>query len=119
MGTILKNKKIRFGTKVKVLKAYVWHRFTESMTVSLLGLSVADLIGLILLESFNVCVNPMFVRADIPFYPPEVQYITVVVVATAAATVVVGVGVVVLVVVVVVVVVAVIVFNSIQQSQLK
>ena len=59
-----------------LLTPYARHKLTESMNVSLLCLSVSDLLSLIFLQWFNVCVNPLLVNSDVPFYPPEFQYVT-------------------------------------------
>ncbi|GFO08202.1 chemosensory receptor b [Plakobranchus ocellatus] len=66
------------GTVTNVLNIMVFCRqgFRESINVSLCGLAVSDLGSLLTLQWLNICFNPLFQQADLPFDPLQIEYIT-------------------------------------------
>lgn len=55
---------------------FINHGFTDTINISLVALSVADLGSLFFTQWFFICVNPWFVSADLPFLPLEIQSLT-------------------------------------------
>ncbi|GFN82106.1 chemosensory receptor b [Plakobranchus ocellatus] len=46
------------------------------MNISLFGLSISDLFGILTLEWFNLCTNPLFLNTGVPIHPMGFQYAT-------------------------------------------
>lgn len=49
--------------------------FKPTINVAFFALAVSDLCCLVTLQWFNICMNPLFESADLPFVPGEVQYL--------------------------------------------
>ena len=66
------------GTITNIINIIVFCRqgFKESINVSLCGLAVSDLGCLLTLQWLNICFNPLFQEADLPFDPLQIEYIT-------------------------------------------
>ncbi|KAK3737979.1 hypothetical protein RRG08_010027 [Elysia crispata] len=66
------------GTITNVINIIVFCKqgFKESINVSLCGLAVSDLGCLITLQWLNICFNPLFQQADLPFDPLQIEYIS-------------------------------------------
>ncbi|GFR66945.1 chemosensory receptor B [Elysia marginata] len=67
-----------FGICSNIINIIIFfkHRFHESMNVSLLGLSISDLCGVLALEWFNMCTNPLVLDTGLPIHPMGFQYAT-------------------------------------------
>ncbi|RUS91842.1 hypothetical protein EGW08_000413, partial [Elysia chlorotica] len=67
-----------FGVFANIINIIIYfkHRFHESMNVSLLGLSISDLFGILTMEWFNLCTNPLFLDTGVPIHPMGFQYAT-------------------------------------------
>uniref|UniRef100_A0A2C9L5F3 G-protein coupled receptors family 1 profile domain-containing protein n=1 Tax=Biomphalaria glabrata TaxID=6526 RepID=A0A2C9L5F3_BIOGL len=67
-----------FGIILNLLNVclFVKMGFQETANISLLGLSISDLCGLLTLEWMFLCLNPLFIEAGLPLAQVEVEYIT-------------------------------------------
>ncbi|XP_005100342.2 allatostatin-A receptor [Aplysia californica] len=67
-----------FGTVTNVMNIIVFVKqgFSDPVNVSLLGLAISDLGCLVTLVWHNICFNPLFHAADLPFDSIEMQYLT-------------------------------------------
>ncbi|CAG5120766.1 unnamed protein product [Candidula unifasciata] len=67
-----------FGTVTNIINILCFTKqgFRDPVNVSFLGLAISDLFCVASLLWTNVCMNPAFNEADLPFEPMEVQFIT-------------------------------------------
>lgn len=67
-----------FGMAGNIINIIVFIKqgFSDTVNISLLALSVADMGSLITVQWFSVCVNPWFISSDLPFLPLEIQSLT-------------------------------------------
>jgi hypothetical protein len=67
-----------FGTAGNIVNIIVFikHGFNDTINISLVSLSLADMGALISMQWFIICVNPYFLKADLPFLPLEIQSLT-------------------------------------------
>lgn len=67
-----------FGIFSNLINMIVFYKqqFTTTVNISFFALAVSDLMCLLTLEWFNLCLNPYLETSDLPFVPMEFQYLT-------------------------------------------
>lgn len=67
-----------FGITTNVINIIVFVRQgpNNTINISLLGIAISDLASLVTLSWLITCLNPFAERADVPFVPDEIQYLT-------------------------------------------
>ncbi|XP_005093501.1 blue-sensitive opsin-like [Aplysia californica] len=66
-----------FGVITNAINIVIFLRLglKDTVNISLLGLAIADLCGLVFLILISIFYNPLFYELDLPFNAPEVEYL--------------------------------------------
>ncbi|CAL1540386.1 unnamed protein product, partial [Lymnaea stagnalis] len=67
-----------FGIAANIINIAVFVRqgLSETINISFASLSASNIGALVTFQWYSVCVNPWFLRADIPFLPMDIQTLT-------------------------------------------
>lgn len=66
-----------FGVVTNIMNIIIFYKqgFSNTMNISFFALAISDLLSLITLVWFALCLNPLFENPGIPIMPPEFQHL--------------------------------------------
>lgn len=67
-----------FGIVANIINVVIFCKqgFKNTVSIGFLGLAISDLICLLTLQWGSICMNPLLTSSGVPWFPPEVMYLS-------------------------------------------